>query len=798
MAKSNATPPDFFDSLLKRGNRAFDIKLSEDVERVLVQKIRRDFEEAYPQMERFRRNMIEMNENWRGTTDETKDFPFIDCSNVRVPLTSIFKEQLQARFMKAFFSGRYIAKFSSLDKILPFDDTEEYNQWFDWELRNIVKLKATMRDVFHSTLVYGNAFPEPYYSHHEGEHRSFKRFALDPNTDPQEQVETALASIVAEVPGSSVVDSPDYGIYNLIDSDKRPGKVIFSARHAEGIPELIAEITRTEVLFDGAEVWNPNIEDYVVIPTAGTVDEVPFWGNRIWLSIEDYRTGIADGYYRDFGREENNRVCACAQVKIPEFVQMEETELQDSERGTDQRDSAGYTPSRKWIEVYKWEGPWRLTDKAENDEERYLEQKHEYAVWVSVRSWRVIKIARLEDLNKDGKRSPVHFGYIHEPNRLLDIGLAEWVRHMQATEDAIYNQRNDAGILTNVPWGFYKPMAGFNKEVLHIQPGEFKPIADPQSVNMPQSNWQPVWSFEEEQLVRKYAGEQVGLSEPAMGQFINKRASASEFVGTASAVDLRTEQIVDYLIESFHELVYRLLGLYQQFAPRKRVYQLAGERGEMINKEFDVDRLQGRIVLQLTASLDSANKDLQQKVALDMMQILMNQIFIQLGVVRADTIYAALTKMVHEFGYKDVPFHKPDMPPVSDSPQTEHQQFSLGAPVTGPTLSENFQEHLQAHAKMASRPDINAVLSAEAQQRLGAHIQETIKMQQVAQVMKQVQAAQAMQAQQAMIQKGINPGAVGGQQPGEGAGPGTAAEGVGNPAASTPNGAGPSVAGAGY
>ena len=777
---------EFVDALLARGERLYNIKVSREVEDELIRHIRRDFEDAFPQMERYRRNMIEMNENWRGATDDTKDFPFEDCSNVRVPLTSTFKEQMQSRFMKAFFSGRYIAHFSSLDQILKPEEVEEFNGWFDWELRQIVKLKSAMRDVFHGALVYGNSFPEAYWEHRTGEMRSFKRFALRADADPREQVEAALQSIVESEPGTTVTESPNYGSYKTIDRLRKPGKVVFCARMVDETPELVAEITRHEVVFDGAQVWVPNIEDYVVIPTGGTVEEVPFWGNRIWLSVEDYRQGILDQYYRDLGKDENLRICQTAQVKIPEFIAQEETVLQDQERGTDQRDSAGYTPSRKWIEVYKWEGWWRLTDKGENDESRYLEPKHQYAVWVSVRSWRIIKIARLEDLNKDGKRSPVHFGYIHEPNRLLDIGLAEWLRHMQATEDGIFNQRNDAGILTNVPWGFYKPMAGFNKEVLHVQPGEFKPVADPASVVMPQSNWQPIWSFQEEALVRKYAGEQAGLSEPAMGQFINKRASASEFVGTASAVDLRTEAIVDYMLESFHELVYRILGLYQQFGPRRRIYQIAGEDGLQLNKEFDIDRLQGRIVLRLSASLDNANKDLQQKIALDMLQILMNQIFIQLGVVGPDTIYCALRKMMHEFGYTDVPFHKPDMPPRSDPPDIENKQFALGAPVIGPTLSENFQEHLQVHSKLASDPEVASKLSPEAQFQLGQHIQATVKMQMVAQAIRQIQAAQAMQAQAAMAEKGINPGKVGSGEPGAGAGPGTAAEGTGNPAASTP------------
>ena len=44
----------------------------------------------------------------------------------------------------------------------------------------------------------------------------------------------------------------------------------------------------------------------------------------------------------------------------------------------------------------------------------------------------LIKIERLEALNKDGKRSPVKFSFIELNYRFLPIGLAEWLQHTQA------------------------------------------------------------------------------------------------------------------------------------------------------------------------------------------------------------------------------------------------------------------------------------------------------------------------------------------------------------------------------
>ena len=765
-----ATNP-FFEALLTRGEQLYRVKFTEPMEIALTNHIIRDVQDAYANMQVYRENMIEMNENWRGSTTP-KDFPFEDCANIRVPFTSVVIQQIVARFMKAIFGGEYIAEFSALDKVFTREETDDYNRWFDWELRNVVKLVPVMRDILQQICLYGNAFPIPYWDRRTQELRSYKRYTIPQEGDIQQFVDQTAQELVGEYPGTSIVESPDYGVYKLVDIKNKPaGQISFCIVIEDDIPELKAEIRRREVVFDGAEVFTPNIEDYVVVPSAGTVDDIPFWALRRWVSPEDYRQGIIDGEYLDLGKEENTRIAQSADEKISDFIQMEETELQDSERGTDQKDSSASSAHRKFIEVYKWEGWWRLTDKDGSDMERYLEPKVQYCVQVAVRTKKIIAINRLEDLNKDGKRSPVHFGFIHELNRLLDIGLAEWVRHVQATLDGVDNQRLDAGLITNVPWGFYKPFAGFNREILRVKIGEFLPVSDPQAVNMPKSNYQPAWSFQEEKMVWQYGMQQAGMNEAAIGQSISKRQSASEFVGTSSSVDLVAGNLIDYILESFHELIYRIMGLYQQFSPRKRVFQIAGQNGLMINKTFDVDKLQGRIFLRLTANLQQSNQELQQKVALDMLQILLNGIFIQTGVVQADTMYAAVKKIARVMGYEGVPLHEPSMPPMSDSPDQEHRQMLLGVETIGPTMNENFEEHLHAHSKLATDPRIGELMPPEAQQRLAEHIQRTTQMQMMANVMRQMQQAQALQLQKTMIEKGVNPGKAGGGQPGDNAEP---------------------------
>jgi len=102
----------------------------------------------------------------------------------------------------------------------------------------------------------------------------------------------------------------------------------------------------------------------------------------------------------------------------------------------------------------------------------------------------------------------------------------------------------------------------------------------------------------------------------------------------------------------------------------------------------------------------------------------------------------------------------------------------MGLPVKGPTISENFNEHLQAHAMMASNPQTLQLMGQAGMQALQQHILKTTQMQQQVMLMRQMQAAQAAQMAIGMEEKGIRPGKQGGQGPGDNAGPGTQEEGV--------------------
>lgn len=765
-------------ALINRGRKDYrSIELNNEDTNDLVERIIRDFNDGAGALREWYANQVELVKNWESIVD-AKHFPFEDAANIRVPFTSVQIEQWAARIVKALLGGEYVTRFERLDESVDEMGMEEHNQWFQWELDEIVELQPIMERVVKQVLIGGLCMPIASWKKERRQMLMMQEYEFDVNKPISTQIQAAL-ELLFENKDYEVTAQTGQGIFNISvkdpdESEPDKAKVTFCIRNNR----LCVTSDCKETTFNGVKITTPNSEDLVFINTNPDLEKIPFSGLRLWLDMAEYRDGLADGTWYDLGETLNTRVIASATNKIPQVVPMDYTRVQDSEEGSDSTDTQAVNYERRFIEVYRWEGWIHPKDgSSENNPEAALSSAVQVAVWIVPMVKALIKIERLEALNKDGKRSAVKFGFIERNNRFLPIGLAEWLRHTQAELDGVHNLRLDSGTLSVMPFGFYKPLAGMQKDVYKIQPGNMYPTADPSSVNFPQTNARPQWSFQDESLIYKYGSAQSGLNDSATGSFVSKRQSASEYLGTANAIDLRTEIIVSGFLRSLRKLLYRILGLYQQFAPPSRIFQVGGAEGVKLVKHFETDRLQGKLLLRLTGNIDQINPQLQRDIATNMLSLLMNQILIQLGIVKPDTIYAAINQVAKAMNYKGVPLHKPDLPAQSPSPNIENKMMAQGQAVE-PHLDENFDEHLRSHMGFLTDKDSKRVLNQKSMILLMQHVQQTQKMQQIAAFLKQQESLMAVAMNKNMAAMGVRPSLAGGQNPGDQAEGGTKEEGV--------------------
>jgi hypothetical protein len=751
--------PELAAVLLKRRRRNTAINFDSKRLRDLIVRIIMDFNDAHAGHTAFRTNHVEFMDNWRGTPVPNPDGPLGEQSaNVRVPLTSTYVEQWKARLYKVICPDDVIAKFYSLNSTMETGVLDEISKWFNWELFNIVDFSRVLNDNFHYMLVDGISLPIPCYHCETKQLFVCHEFELRSDIEVNIQIQAGITQIFSRLgyKVNSIEPASTLGVYN-VDVDEIEKLAVVTVLIDSDC--LCFEVDYLETVFDGVRILTPSVsEDVVVMNTASKVDDLPFFGLRSWISVGDFWTKFDAGEFNQLPDEsEAGRVAAMATAKTETYIPQElSTEFNIIEGGDSfgQPFLRGNSNERLWIELYTWEGTVLL------DPDDNLSKRVGVHVVCAPRSYQILSICRLEELNKDACRSPVKQDFIPVPGRFYSMGLSELLRHVQTEMDGIHNFRLDSALVATVPFGFYEPAAGMPHTIIGLRAGQLYPVKRADGVKFPTLNWNSVWGFQEEGLVRRYGSELAGMGDPGVGTYTSKRTSATEFAGTAAALDIRTEYIARIILGGVEQLLYRVFGLYQQHAKGKRIFHVAGADGVDTIRKLDMDMLHGKLKLMLTGDVKQLSKAVEREVATNMLSILLNQILIQMGIVQPDTIYAALDKVVKASDYKGVPIHKPDVPMDSPMPQEEMEMMNAGI-YPPPHEGENFAGHLQAHLLIASRQDLSQLMSPEGIQLLQRHIQETYQMQQQIMMQRQMQAAQALQMQAAMAKMGVRPGQAG-------------------------------------
>lgn len=762
--------PELIAALKNRKRRDLGVNLTAQERSMLAERIVQDFFDASSTNQGFRKKHVEYLNNWLGTPEEIdpEQHPLGElAANVKVPLTTTYIEQWKARLSKIILGEGNIATFYSEIATLDQGVLKKIADWFNWELYNVVKIDRVLNSICHYLLVDGISLSLPEYVITKKQVVSTREFELDPNLPISVQIEggiiQAFSALGYTVEGIELTTK--LGVYSV---DLERADKLAEVRVLLDDGALVFELEYEETVFDGVKVKIPNIEDVVVLNTGECIEELPFVGIRSYISVGEFQERFERGEFI-IDKTDLETIIATAGPKSPEFVGNDNTREQDVHEGSDSTGETyaiGNDDERLWIELYRWEGVVQ-------------QGKHRVGVCALVAGSAkiLLKCTRLEELNKDGKRTCVKHEFIPIPGRFYALGMCALMQHSQTEIDGVHNFRLNSALVATVPFGFYEPTAGAPHTIVKLRPGDMYPVKKVDGILFPRLNWSSVWSFNEEQLIRDYAAELAGMGDSGTGSFNSKRTSASEFLGTTQALDIRTEHIARTILADVQELLYRIFALYQQHAKNPRAYMIAGKDGSELIEKLEPDLLQGRLKLQLTGSIRQLSRQLEQEKATQMLSLLLNEFAIQLGIVRPDTVYHAMAKVMDAAEYTGVPIYKPQHEPDSPAPEDEVAMFNAGV-YTPPHIGEDFGMHLQAHMELAASPKLTQVLTPEGILLFQRHVQETAAMYQQVMMLRQQQAIQAQAMQQQFATMGIRPGEAGATSPGQAANAGTKQEGV--------------------
>lgn len=433
-------------------------------------------------------------------------------------------------------------------------------------------------------------------------------------------------------------------------------------------------------------------------------------------------------------------------------------------------------------------GKAMLDTDADLDEYRILESylrldvdgsgiNTDVVVWVHAVSRRILRATYLRRVNKSGERPYFKIDFHKRAGQDYGIGIIEMVHPLSKEMDAIHNLRIDYGMISTMPFGFYRPTSSIDPQIIELEPGALIPVDNPQQdVYFPTLGNRTAFGFQEEAALQTMVERLTGINDMLLGNMTGAQGATRTATGARALLGESNTNLnvpLRRLGRGWRSALQFLLHMLQQRIPTGLSFRVTGETGDdywrYIQSQEDIA---GDFDFEVSNNSENSNKAIQQEMAAQVLQLVMNPLLIQTGIVNQGNIYEAVKSHLKAQGVKDFSkfITKPPEWAHMMTPENEANRILRGIPVpVTPEMDHQgyldyFQyvfDHDELLGQFSEQQTIMLAAQAEKHKQMLAALEE---MAQQAAVSNQMRMNAANSQQQAPT--GMNPMAGGGAPPG--------------------------------
>jgi hypothetical protein len=474
------------------------------------------------------------------------------------------------------------------------------------------------------------------------------------------------------------------------------------------------EVIRTVKTFEGAIYEKRNMEDVLIVGGAGDPQKADCVIDRSFMTASNIWT-LVD---RKIFREEKSREVIKGGRDYAMGSVAGGIKLQRAEHG----------------------GKAQLQTDAELDRYEILEAylavdvdgsgiNSQIVVWVHYRTRHILRANYLRRMIKSGERPFFKIDYHKRPDADYGIGLVEQLHPLSVELDAIHNMRLDFGLISTIPFGFYKPTSNIQPETLTIEPGALIPVDNPQTdVYFPNLGNRTAWGFQEEQAIFTLIERLSSVNDLNQAVMTGTQGPTRTATGARALLGESNANLDVYLKRlnrgwkrllqfTFHQL--------QQRIPDGFQFRVLGEDGnEYWETVKSKDYIAGDFDFQVCPNSSQSNPQIMEENAQVILQITGNPLDIQLGCITPTNRYEALrnwfrTKSIKEYNRY---IQKPPDYVYLPTPEEEANRILRGieVPVLPNSDHQGFMtyfEYIMSHEEILGQFDQaqTALLKAQAQ-----------------------------------------------------------------------------------
>ncbi len=299
----------------------------------------------------------------------------------------------------------------------------------------------------------------------------------------------------------------------------------------------------------------------------------------------------------------------------------------------------------------------------------------------------ILRATYLRRMNKAGERPFKKIDFHIRNDQEYGIGIIEILYPYALEMDAMHNMRIDFGLISTMPFGFYRPSSSINPETISLEPGALIPVDNPQTdIFFPNLGNRTVFGMQEEQSLQMMIDRVTSISDLNLG-VIGGQGATRTATGTKALVGEASANLDVYLKRmnrGWKRALEYLLHMLQQRIPSGLSFRVTGETGsDYWNQVRSEEDIAGDYDIEVSPNSSSSNKGIQQDVAQQILQLTSNPLDIQLQLITPVQRYEALRNFLQSLGVKEYGRYisKPQGYQANLSPEEEANRILRGIDV---------------------------------------------------------------------------------------------------------------------
>ncbi len=278
-------------------------------------------------------------------------------------------------------------------------------------------------------------------------------------------------------------------------------------------------------------------------------------------------------------------------------------------------------------------------------------------LWVARESGDILRATYLYRQSKTGLRPFFKIDFHKRHGMDVGIGLPELLYTLQREIDAVHNIRLDFGIISSMPFGFFRPTSSLSDERMPLEPGTLIPLDNPQTdVFFPQLGNRTTFTQQEEASLYGYIERMVSISDINLGMTGSQGAARTAY--GARALLGESSSNLDVFLRRMNRgwkraIVY-LFHMLQERLPDGFQFRILGDDGSQYWETIDSkDQLCGLYDFEIESNSANSNKQIQIEQSAQILQTIANPLFIQMGMVTPINLYNAVKNLFSAQGIRD-------------------------------------------------------------------------------------------------------------------------------------------------